>query len=100
MSMLNSYRLGNYAQAVKFGHMMDQPDETLFQIVLAAAYAMAGRDDDARATIVHIRQVAPDDLQNPLAQYQRRRFTPEMLERLAQGLRRAGLKLPISARSL
>jgi tetratricopeptide (TPR) repeat protein len=83
---------GRYAEAVSWAEMAirERPNHSSALRILSASYAMAGRLEQARKTVAHLRELDPGlrisnlDQMNPFRR-------PEDYASLAEGLRRAGL---------
>jgi hypothetical protein len=63
----------------------------MVQGALAAAYAMDGQMDLARATLDVTLSLKPSFAEDPRQPYRIRNMTPELIEKLMEGLRKAGL---------
>jgi hypothetical protein len=73
---------------------MNQPTNQGIQVGLAAVYGQLGEAEKARATFDHILRTWPDLPDDPRGWFIRRRFSPELLEHLMDGLRKAGVEVP------
>ena len=89
----------NYSRQDKYAEALEEYQKArLFSPVdsylqEAATYAHLGRDEEARAALRKVRELQPDiDLEQVKADRLRWNFPTELLERLLDGLRKAGLE--------
>jgi hypothetical protein len=74
---------------------MDLPKNHMVQAGLAAAYGQLGELDKARAVIAQILVIQPGFADDPRAAFVSRRMPDELIESLMDGLRKAGLDVPL-----
>jgi tetratricopeptide (TPR) repeat protein len=88
------YRKGEYAAALAAALKGNLPDYALGQSLIVAAYGQLGRADEAKPYVKRIREIAPG-FEAREFWHKRFQFQPEYLERLLEGLRKGGLKVPV-----
>ncbi|MGB6995136.1 MAG: protein kinase, partial [Thermoanaerobaculia bacterium] len=89
----NYFRQDKYAEALEEYQKarLFSPVDSYLQV--AASYAHLGRDEDARGALRKVRELQPDiDVEQVKADRLRWNFPTELLERLLDGLRKAGLE--------
>jgi class 3 adenylate cyclase/TolB-like protein len=91
---LHHYLKGEYAQARDVALKVNLPNNYMVQASLTASYAMNGEDEKARQTLDHLLEIRPDYRNDPRAPFRTRGMPGELVERLMDGLRKAGLDVP------
>jgi hypothetical protein len=69
----------------------------MVQATLAAAYGQLGELERAKDIIAGIRANRPEFDANPRAEFRARRMPDELVESIMDGLRKAGLNVPLAA---
>jgi tetratricopeptide (TPR) repeat protein len=91
---LNFYRQGRYAEALQEARQIDAPAWVHTHTVLAMIYGQLGQEEEARAAARQLLKLDPDFEANAWYELQLRNFPEEMAEHMAEGLRKAGLRIP------
>ncbi|MGI9370271.1 MAG: adenylate/guanylate cyclase domain-containing protein [Ruegeria sp.] len=91
---LHAYAQGDYKEARNIMLNMGPARNYLGMATLTASYAMNGEQEEAEELLARIREMFPDDLRTPSAQFDARGMPEEFVEHLMEGLRRAGLSVP------
>ena len=91
---LDAYLRGDYAEARDLALKMNLPDNYMVQASLTATYAMNGEREKAQATLVRLLGLRPDYGNDPRLPFRTRGMPTDLVERLMEGLRRAGLEVP------
>ena len=89
---LEHYHNGRYESALAEAHMIETEDYRT-PVFLAAAYGQLGRPEEAGRAVTEIRAEwsgATDGIRQDLIQ--RNGFAPELVDRLLEGLRKAGME--------
>ena len=89
----NSYRKGEYQQALEIAQRFNMPKYFNTHVALAAANAQLGRWEPAQAAVKAILDTFPnfaDKAREELGKW----FTPDLVEHVVDGLRKAGLEVP------
>jgi adenylate cyclase len=91
---LDSYRKGEYTEALALALKMNLPQNEGVQAGLAAAYGQVGETVKAKAILDQI--IANDSgfASDPRRWFTRRRIPDELVEKIMDGLRKAGLNVP------
>ena len=90
------YRKGEYQQALeKMLRIRTEPGNFWNHAHLAQAYAQLGRKEDAAAEIKKLLAVYPDFAENARAQWKAWNWSDENTEMMLDGLRKAGLDIPV-----
>jgi|GEM_PF-151997 len=87
----NAYRNGDYPSARAFALKIDQPTVDLCQVMLAAVYGQLGEHEAADRTVQALLSLTPDTTVTR-AQLDKW-YQPELVEKLIDGLRKAGLNI-------
>ena len=87
----NAYRNGDYPTARAFALKIDQPTVDLCQVMLAAVYGQLGEHEAADRTVQALLSLTPDTAvtRKQLDKW----YQPELVEKLIDGLRKAGLNI-------
>jgi tetratricopeptide (TPR) repeat protein len=92
---LDHYRKGEYREALAVALKMNLPQNEGVQASLAAVYGQLGETEKARDTVDHIIATQPGFAADPRRWFTRRRMPDEPVESLMDGLRKAGLDVPL-----
>ena len=92
---LHHYLNGEYREARDVALKINLPNNYMVQASLTAAYAMNGEREKAEQALAHLLEIRPDYPQDPRAPFRTRGMPPELIEGLMNGLRRAGLDVPL-----
>lgn len=88
----NHFRLGDYDQALIAFEGAFIPGLWLSQLQLAYTHGMLGNTEDAAQVVAELRELMPGfSISDALAYYRMWNFEQSYLDRMAKGLRRAGL---------
>jgi Tfp pilus assembly protein PilF len=91
-SLLESYRLGNYRAAADEAETLDIDRDFYFMsVILAAIYGQLGDHAAASANVAAVLRLRPDYAKTFRADWRNRRFREDFIEKMAEGLRKAGL---------
>jgi non-specific serine/threonine protein kinase len=87
----NAYRNGDYPTARAFALKIDQPTVDLCQVMLAAVYGQLGEHEAADRTVQTLLSLTPDTAvtRKQLDKW----YQPKLVEKLIDGLRKAGLNI-------
>ncbi|MGH6921607.1 MAG: hypothetical protein ACREJ0_28380 [Geminicoccaceae bacterium] len=91
---LNFYRRGRYAEALEEAEQIDAPGWVHNHTILAMIHGQLGKEEEARAAARQLLQMDPDFEANAWYELRLRNFSKEMTEQMAEGLRKAGLRIP------
>ncbi len=91
---LHHYLKGEYQEARDVALKMNLPNNYMVQASLTATYAMNGEQDKAEQALAHLLEIRPDYPEDPRAPFRTRGMPSELIERLMDGLRQAGLDVP------
>jgi adenylate cyclase len=91
---LDSYRKGEYTEALALALKINLPSNEGVQAGLAAAYGQLGQIARAKETLDQIIANAPGFAGDPRRWFTRRRIPDALVESLMDGLRKAGLNVP------
>jgi adenylate cyclase len=91
---LNFYRQGRYAEALERAKQIAAPGWVHNHTILAMIYGQLGQEEEAWAAVRHLLELDPDFEANAWYELQLRNFPEQMAEHMAEGLRKAGLKIP------
>jgi TolB-like protein len=94
----SQYAKGEYDQALATVDKMQLPNFWQAHLFRAATLGQLGRREDAQAALARTLELNPAFATDPRSWYLRRNMTPERVERLMDGLRKAGLTVPPSAK--
>jgi tetratricopeptide (TPR) repeat protein len=95
---LNLYRQGRYVDALQEARQLDAPGWVHNHTILAMICGQLGQEEQARAAARQLLQLDPDFEENAWYELQLRNFPEEMAEHMAEGLRKAGLRIPAEPR--
>ena len=96
--VMNAYRKGDYRGAIQLGLKVNLPEFSGTHEVMAAAYGQAGERDAAERALRELLRLKPDYATSPREKLQRF-VSPELVEHVMDGLRKAGLAIPASSGS-
>lgn len=88
---LHSYLEGDYSASIEYAQIVNLPGNYMVQAALAAAYAMNGNEEKAKQTLVTVLELKPDYAKDPEQPFRARGMQPELIEKLMEGLNKAGL---------
>jgi TolB-like protein len=89
----HAYRNAEYRQALEFARKINMPNFWRRSVIVAAAHGQLDEHDEARKALQELLAMKPDYAEfGP--RFFSRWFQPEMVERLTEGLRKAGLDIP------
>jgi TolB-like protein/predicted Ser/Thr protein kinase len=92
---LDHYRRGEYAEALSVAEKINMPGYYADPLALAASHAQLGNAATARAALKDLLQLQPDFVSKGAEILDKRLYSqPELVARLMDGLRKAGLDLP------
>lgn len=92
---LKHYLDGEYEQARDVALKVNLPKNYMVQASLAAAYAMNGEQQLAEETLAHVLELRPEYPADPRAPFRTRGMPQALIEHLMDGLRKAGLDVPV-----
>ncbi len=96
---LHAYQQGKYKDAQTEFLFMGPARNPMGYAQLTASYAMNGDQQKAKKLLAEWRESNPESLEHPGAPFQARAMPPEFIESLMDGLRKAGLDVPVKAES-
>ena len=91
---LHAYLEGDYAASIDHAQNVNVPGNYMVQAALAAAYAMNGDDEMAGQTLDRVLELKPDYARDPSQPFRARGMEQELVDKLMDGLDRAGLEYP------
>ena len=92
ISLLKSYRLGNYQAAADEAKTLDIDANFYFlDVIIAAVYGELGDKAAAASHVEKVLKLRPDYAKTFRADWRNRRFQEDFIEKIADGLRKAGL---------
>ena len=95
----NHYRLGDYEQALLVANKIKQPDFYWDPLIRATILGQLGRTEEAKAALADALALQPD-LRETIREHVTPWFVePELIERILDGFRKAGLEVPPPAQS-
>jgi len=97
---LDSYRKGEYTEALALALTMNLPNNEGVQAGLAAAYGQLGETAKAKATLDQIIANDSEFASNPRRWFIRRRIPDELVETIMDDLRKGGLNVPPASKKL
>ena len=89
---MNAYRKGDYQGALGYALKINLPNFLWTHTMLAAVYGQLGQPEDAGNAVQELLKLNPHAAQIILAAW-RSRYDPELVTRLLEGLRKAGLDI-------
>jgi adenylate cyclase len=90
---LDHFLRGEYAKSRDYGLKMNLPKNYMVQASMTAAYAMNGEQKKAEETLMNLLELRPNYPDDPRAPFRARGMPTELVERIMQGLRKAGLEV-------
>ena len=93
---MNAYRKGDYRGAIRIGLKINLPEFSGTHEAMAAAYGQLGDRDAAGRSVRELLRLKPDYLTRPREKLQKF-VSPELVEHMMDGLRKAGLDVPALA---
>jgi TolB-like protein/Tfp pilus assembly protein PilF len=93
---MNAYRKGDYRGAIRVGLKINLPEFSGTHEAMAAAYGQLGEVDAAGKAVRELLRLKPDYLTRPREKLQKF-VSPELVEHMMDGLRKAGLDIPALA---
>jgi TolB-like protein/Flp pilus assembly protein TadD len=96
-AVLDHYRKHEYTEAKASAIEINLPQNVMVQATLAAAYGQLGELERAKDILAGIRANKPEFDANPRAEFHARRMPDELVESIMDGLRKAGLNVPLAA---
>ena len=91
---LNHFRLKEFKDARDCVLKMNLPNNHMVHTLLAAIYAELGEVDRAKQAIEDILAIHPPFAEDPRKPFETRRMSPEFVESIMDGLRKAGYEVP------
>lgn len=88
---LDHYLKGEYKESRDTALKMNLPSNYMVQASLTAAYAMNGEQENSEKALAHVFELRPDYADDPRAPFRARGMPVELIEKLMDGLRIAGL---------
>jgi TolB-like protein/Tfp pilus assembly protein PilF len=95
---INFYRQGRYAEALERAKQIAAPGWVHHHTILAMIYGQLGQEEEARAAAREVLALDPNFEANAWYELQLRNFPEEVAEHMADGWRKAGLKIPAPPR--
>ena len=89
---MNAYRKGDYEAALGYALKINLPNFLWSHTMLAAIYGQLGQQEEAGKAVQELLKLNPQAAQIILAAWQSR-YDPELVHRLIEGLRKAGLDI-------
>jgi len=89
---MNAYRKGDYQGALGYALKINLPNFLWTHTMLAAIYGQLGQHEEAGKALQELLKLNPQAAEILLAAW-RSRYDPELVERLIEGLRKAGLEI-------
>ncbi|HEX6114461.1 MAG TPA: hypothetical protein VFZ10_19365 [Geminicoccaceae bacterium] len=96
---VNWYRQGRYDEALEEAVRLDAPDWIYNHVILAMIYGQLGQREAAAAAVRRILEIDPEFAENVWYELRLRNLPPAFAEHVADGLRKAGLRIPSSRRT-
>ncbi|MGI9371812.1 MAG: adenylate/guanylate cyclase domain-containing protein [Hyphomicrobiales bacterium] len=90
---LHAFLLGDYAASIDHAQTVNLPGNYMVQAALTAAYAMNGNSEMAESTLQKVLELKADYAEDPRQPFRARGMQPELVEKLMEGLTRAGLQV-------
>lgn len=94
--LLHHYLNGEYREARDVALKINLPNNYVIQAALTATYGMMGEKDKAEQALIYLIKLRPNYPEDPRAPFLIRGMQPELIESLMEGLRRAGLEVPLA----
>ena len=92
VSFYDCLRQGDYAAALDQAQKSFMPGFFWSHISLATSYGHLGRDDEARAAVAHLTELSPNQtIESVAALHQKWNFHKDVIAKVVDGLRKAGL---------
>jgi len=89
----NGYRQGKYTEVLEAAARINMPNYFQVQALRAAALGQLGRWDEARKAVQDLLALRPDFAAVVRQEYAKW-YSPELIEQIIDGLRKAGLQIP------
>jgi TolB-like protein len=90
------YRRGDYKAALDELGDVATTKWVFMPVTLAAIYGQLGNQDEAAAALDRTTTLSPGFLENPRAEFELHNVPPALIDQLMEGLRKAGLDMPIT----
>ena len=88
----NSYRLGKYEQVLEAVALVNMPNYFHVPALQAAVLGQLRRHEEAKETVQHLLTLRPDFGMAARQEYAKW-YSPELIEQIVEGLRKAGLEI-------
>ena len=95
--LLHHYLKGEYREARDVALKINLPNNYIIQAALTATYGQLGDREKAEEALAHLLAIRPDYPEDPRAPFRIRGMEPKLIEGLMDGLRKAGLEVPLEA---
>lgn len=92
---LHHYVNGRYDEALAEARRVDVPESVLPHIALAMIHGQTGNKAEAAGEVQAILRIDPTFEANAVTELERRNITPDTIARILDGLRKAGLAVPV-----
>ncbi|TSD83770.1 hypothetical protein FFK22_036075 [Mycobacterium sp. KBS0706] len=89
--VFDHYRKGEFDQALTEAKKIQLPQYYVTYLLLAAIYGELGKKTEAEAAIARLLELRPDYASEMREDFRSRHYTGALIDRLASGLRKAGL---------
>lgn len=89
---LHAYLNGDYKESIRHAQTVNLPGNYMVQAALSAAYALDGNAAAAEQTLAKVLELKPDYADDPQQPFRARGMQSELIEKLMEGLRKAGLE--------
>jgi adenylate cyclase len=90
----DKYRKGEYGAALREAQQINTPGLFFSFAVLAAAYGQLGREAEAQDAVHKLLELHPTFARNMRKDYAKYNMSDDLIDHLAEGLRKAGLHIP------
>jgi len=90
---LDHFLKGEYKESRDYALKMNLPNNYMVQASLTAAYAMNGEQENSEKTLARVFELRPNYADDPRAPFRARGMSVELIEKLMDGLRIAGLEV-------
>jgi len=94
----SQYAKGEFEQALETVERVQLPNFWQVHLFRAATLGQLGRRAEAQAALARMLELNPAFATDPRSWYLRRNMPPQRVEQLMDGLRKAGLNVPLAAR--
>lgn len=92
--VFDHYRKGEFDQALTEAKKIQLPQYYVNYLLLAAIYGELGQKAEAEAAVARLLELRPDYGSEMREDFRSRHYTDALIDRLASGLRKAGLAMP------